>query len=73
MFVVNRIKDEVEETFDRFDQDGDGRVSFQEFAGVMLEIDHDEARQALRIIFDAIDQDADGCVSFAEFHQWISR
>ena len=73
MFVANCIKDDIEEMFDRIDEDGDGSISFGEFASLMLEMDHAKSASALRIGFDAIDKDGDGRVSFAEFRDWVSR
>ena len=70
MQVTNRVEDEIEEMFDRIDEDGDRRISFDEFATLMLEMDHDKPRAALRASFDSIDKDHDGRVTFDEFRTW---
>ena len=67
------LKDEVREMFDRIDEDGDRSINFEEFAGLMLEMDHAKLNSELRACFDFIDTDHDGRVSFDEFCQWVSR
>jgi Ca2+-binding EF-hand superfamily protein len=73
MQTVTAVLDEIREMFDRIDEDGDGSISFQEFAGLMLEMDHQSNGAALRESFTAIDSDGDGQVSFGEFSAWINR
>ena len=70
---ANFVKDEVEEMFDRIDSDGDRCISFEEFAGLMLDLDHAKLDQELRASFDFIDKDHDGRVSFDEFYQWVTN
>ena len=67
------LKDEVREMFDRIDADGDRSIDFEEFAGLMLEMDHAKPNSELRACFDSIDTDHDGGVSFDEFCQWVTR
>jgi len=67
------LTDEVREMFDRIDEDGDRSINFDEFAGLMLEMDHAKLNSELRACFDFIDTDHDGRVSFDEFCQWVSR
>ena len=64
--------DELEEMFDRIDENGDRRISFDEFSSLMLEMDHSKTDTALRADFAVIDSDRDGCVSFEEFCRWIT-
>lgn len=64
------VLDEIEETFDRIDEDGDRRISFEEFASLMLNMDHTTPEAALRASFAAIDTDHDGSVTFGEFRAW---
>jgi hypothetical protein len=73
MPIANCVQDEVQEIFDRLDRDGDRSIAFEEFARLMLDVDHTSPEAALRASFDAIDLDHDGCVSFEEFRAWISR
>lgn len=73
MQIASFMKDDVREMFDRIDADGDRRIDFEEFAGLMLEIDHSRPHSELRARFDFIDTDHDGRVSFDEFCQWVTR
>jgi Ca2+-binding EF-hand superfamily protein len=72
MSDTDHARDEIEETFDRIDEDGDRTISFEEFISLMLELDHTRSAAALRINFDAIDSNRDGRVSFEEFRAWMS-
>ena len=73
MQVANFVQAEIEEMFDRVDENGDRSISFEEFATLMLEMDHAQSQSALRVSFDAIDTNHDGRVSFDEFGAWVSR
>ena len=66
------VKDEVQEIFDRLDTDGDRLIGFEEFAGVMLELDHEKLTHELRASFDFIDTNRDGRVGFEEFYRWLA-
>ena len=70
MQIANFAQDEIEETFARIDENGDRRISFSEFARLMLEMDHARSESALHTSFDAIDTDHDGYLSFDEFRAW---
>lgn len=70
MKVANCAQDEIEETFERIDEDGDRRISFEEFSSLMLEMDHAKPESELRVSFAVIDTDHDGRVSFDEFRAW---
>ena len=62
-------EEEARQAFAKFDCDGDGVVSRDDFRQAMREIDptrvHDAA--ALDAMFDAVDTDADGLVRFEDF------
>ena len=73
MQIANFANDEIREMFERIDQDADGSICFEEFAGLMLEMDHARLKSELRASFDFIDTDHDGRVKFAEFCQWVGR
>jgi Ca2+-binding EF-hand superfamily protein len=70
MQVADFVQDEIEEMFDRIDENGDRSISFEEFASLMLEMDRAKSESALRVSFEAIDKDHDGQVSFDEFRAW---
>jgi Ca2+-binding EF-hand superfamily protein len=64
------VMNEVEETFERLDANGDQSIDFEEFAKLMREIDHTRSSTALRARFNAIDTNRDGRVDFDEFRTW---
>lgn len=70
MQATDHVLNEIQEMFDRIDEDGDRSISFEEFTSLMLKLDNSKSRSALRIGFDAIDSDHDGHVSFDEFRAW---
>lgn len=63
---------EIEDTLDRIDEDGDRNISFDEFKRLMLDIDHTTPLRVLRARFDAMDLNHDGQVSYEEFRAWCS-
>ena len=73
MEIANAVFDEVQEAFDRIDENGDGYISFEEFAALILEIDPVRPESALRAGFAAIDTDRNGRVTFGELRAWMSR
>lgn len=62
---------DIEEMFQRIDENGDRSIDFTEFASLMREMDHSKTEPALRASFDAIDVDRNGRVSFDEFRAWV--
>ena len=73
MQVANLAQDEIEESFARFDKNGDRAIEIEEFAALMLELDHYTSPSEMRACFDSIDSDHDGRVNFDEFRTWLSR
>ena len=70
MQTVEPVHDEIEESFDRIDKNGDRIIEIEEFAALMLELDRYTSPSEMRACFDAIDTDHDGRVTFAEFRAW---
>jgi Ca2+-binding EF-hand superfamily protein len=70
--TVGEKPDEIEESFERIDENGNCSIEFEEFVSLMLEMDHTKADSALRVQFDAIDSNRDGRVSRDEFRAWCS-
>jgi len=71
MLVAHAV-DEVQEMFDRIDENGDQRISFDEFAGLMLALDGERTDRALRKDFNLIDVDRDGFASIDDFRAWVA-
>jgi Ca2+-binding EF-hand superfamily protein len=70
MKIATIAQDEINESFERIDENGDHSISFEEFARLMLDMDHLKSASTLRASFDAIDKDHDGQVSLEEFRAW---
>jgi Ca2+-binding EF-hand superfamily protein len=79
---MNRIQDsrmapelieELREDFAGSDTDGDGRIDFPEFSGLMENLGAGMSSSDLRIGFDEIDADRDGRISLSEFVAWRSQ
>ena len=73
MQFTDYLRDELEETFDRIDEDGDRNIGFDEFKSLMLELDERRTAGAILASFAAIDANHDGRVSFEEFRAWWSK
>lgn len=70
MQITKIAQDEIDASFKRIDENGDRSISFEEFASLLLEMDHAQSESALRARFDVIDKDHDGYVSIDEFRVW---
>lgn len=67
--MENRL-DDIEELFDRADEDDDDQISLTEFRGLMLELDRHMHDSAVATTFLEIDINRDGRIGFAEFRSW---
>jgi Ca2+-binding EF-hand superfamily protein len=67
-YVENRL-DDIEELFDRADEDSDDQISLTEFRALMLELDR-EMHDNVATRFLEIDTNRDGRIGFAEFRSW---
>jgi Ca2+-binding EF-hand superfamily protein len=62
--------DELRETFDYNDRDGDGRIQADEFAAMLDELEADMTPKDIEIGFQDIDTNDDGLIDFSEFVDW---
>jgi calmodulin len=62
--------DELRETFDYNDRDGDGMIQLTEFAEMLDELEADMSEQETRTGFQDIDTNDDGLIDFKEFVDW---
>lgn len=65
------LLDELEEMFDRVDENGDRSISFDEFKALMREMSDPRPESALLAGFSAIDLNRDGRINFDEFRAWL--
>lgn len=65
--------DELRESFDYNDGNGDGRISLDEFKNMLDELEAYVDDGDARIGFAAIDTDRDGAIDFDEFVAWWSE
>merc|ERR1712107_545597 len=61
------------ETFKDWDTNGDGSISVEEFAAVLMALDKKFTREKASELFAAADANKDGRVDYAEFFDWICR
>ena len=61
---------ELREDFDYNDANGDGRLSYDEFAELLQDLEAGMAEAEARLGFREIDTDRDGWIGFDEFLAW---
>lgn len=66
-------RQKIEESFRRFDADGNGKIDLIEFRKLLEEIGSGLGRAEAEAAFDSIDRDENGLVDFDEFFVWWSR
>ncbi len=62
--------DELRETFDYNDRDGDGRIEHDEFLEMLDELESEMSEREAKIGFEEIDTNDDGLIDFEEFVAW---
>src|SRR5262249_55290169 len=62
--------DELRETFDYNDRDGDGLIELEEFAALLDELEAGMSEAETRVGFDEIDTNDDDRIDFGEFVAW---
>ena len=62
--------DELRETFDYNDRDGDGLIEIEEFAAMLDELEAETSENETRVGFREIDTNEDGRIDFDEFVAW---
>ena len=67
--IENRLED-IEELFDRADENHDDQVTLREFRGLMLELDSHMLDNAVLATFLQLDTNGDGHIGFGEFRSW---
>ncbi len=62
--------EEIQESFEYFDTDGNGRIDYREFVRLIGALDSDMPEEEMKIGFDIIDSDDNGYIDFDEFIEW---
>ena len=65
--------EELRENFSECDENGDGRIQFEEFVTLLTNIGAETNEQENRVGFDEVDTDKDGSISFDEFVAWFNE
>jgi Ca2+-binding EF-hand superfamily protein len=65
--------DELRESFDYNDRDGDGRIEMSEFTAMLDELEAEMSKREMEIGFKDIDTNDDGLIDFDEFATWWSE
>jgi calmodulin/calcium-binding protein CML/plastin-2 len=62
--------DELRETFEYNDRDGDGMIQIDEFVTMLAELEAGVSAAEARLGFQDIDSNDDGLIDFKEFVSW---
>lgn len=65
--------EELREGFRYNDANGDGKIDFSEFLGMLNDLEADIEKDAAKVGFDEIDTDNDNAIEFDEFIEWWSE
>lgn len=65
--------DELRETFEYNDRDGDGSIELDEFKSMLEELESGMSGEEARLGFRDIDTNDDGLIDFDEFVAWWTQ
>lgn len=68
--LKNEQLNELRESFNFNDANGDGKIEFNEFVRMLDGFDALGSEAEARVGFDTIDTDGDGMIDFEEFVAW---
>lgn len=71
MPFTTATREELQEIFERIDDNDDGSVSFAEFRSLMHEIGDLREDVVLRAAFRRVDTNQDGRIDFNELRAWL--
>jgi len=71
MQFTTATPDELQEIFERIDDNDDGSVSFAEFRSLMREIGDLREDAVLHAAFERVDINRDGRIDFEEMRAWL--
>lgn len=61
---------ELREHYEFCDSDADGRISYEEFAELLRNLEAGMSDKEMRLGFRLIDTNGNGSISFEEFERW---
>jgi calmodulin len=62
--------EDLRESFEYNDRDGDGMIEFDEFVQMLTELESEISKEEAKIGFRDIDTNEDGLIDFDEFLAW---
>ncbi|RVW17390.1 Calcium-binding allergen Ole e 8 [Vitis vinifera] len=65
--IYPQDKDELQKVFNRFDANGDGKISSSELANVLRALGSESSPEEMSRVMKEIDTDDDGCINLEEF------
>ena len=74
--VVAKIKGDLQETFDRLDEDGDGQISASELAALLADVnqgqavDEESVQRVMSEVAKRRDAEGNGIILFDDFRKW---
>lgn len=68
--IYPQDKDELQKVFNRFDANGDGKISSSELANVLRALGSESSPEEMKRVMEEIDTDHDGCINLEEFAQF---
>ena len=77
--VVAKIKGDLQETFDRLDEDGDGQISASELAALLADVnqgqavDEESVQRVMSEVAKRRDAEGNGIILFDDFRKWYMQ
>jgi Ca2+-binding EF-hand superfamily protein len=68
--LTDERREELQESFEYNDVDGDGKIELDEFVRMMQELRAEVSNREARLGFGEIDTNDDGLIDFDEFVAW---
>jgi Ca2+-binding EF-hand superfamily protein len=67
---VSKSEEEIRETFEHFDRDGNGAIDVAEFAALLAALGASAGAEELAAGLEALDSNRNGRIDFDEFAAW---
>ncbi|KAF5749991.1 putative Calmodulin like 23 [Tripterygium wilfordii] len=63
---------EIKKIFDKFDKNGDGKISSSELGGVLRALGSETSAEEVGVVMQEIDKDGDGYIDIGEFVEFYN-